>query len=65
MDVIRLISGTETLAITLSREGLESADLDRAAAALARETGLPVLDPLGDQGAALAALVAERFSLAR
>jgi uncharacterized NAD-dependent epimerase/dehydratase family protein len=65
VDVIRLISGTETLAITLSREGLESADLDRAAAALARETGLPVLDPLGDQGAALAALVAERFSLAR
>lgn len=60
IDVIRLVSGTPVIAITMSREGLAADAYADAAAVLSRETGLPVLDPLADDGAALAALVAGR-----
>jgi uncharacterized NAD-dependent epimerase/dehydratase family protein len=61
LEVIRLISGTPVIAITLSREGLGAAEMKRAASALAAETDLPVLDPLSDGGAAVAAIVTARF----
>jgi uncharacterized NAD-dependent epimerase/dehydratase family protein len=61
VEVIRLVSGTPTIAITISREGLDAAELSAAAGALSRETDLPVLDPLGDGGASLASLVVERY----
>ncbi|MBI3448805.1 MAG: DUF1611 domain-containing protein [Acidobacteria bacterium] len=63
IDVIRLVSGTPVVAITLSREGLDAAALARAAADLSRECALPVLDPLADGGAKLAALVVDRYGL--
>jgi uncharacterized NAD-dependent epimerase/dehydratase family protein len=63
IEVIRLVSGTPVIAITISREGLDAAALERAKDDLHRETGLPVIDPLADAGARLAALVAGRFGL--
>jgi uncharacterized NAD-dependent epimerase/dehydratase family protein len=63
IQVINLICGTPTLAITLSREGLQPAQIAPAIQALIKESGLPVLDPLADDGEALAGLVAQRFSL--
>jgi uncharacterized NAD-dependent epimerase/dehydratase family protein len=63
IEVIRLVSGTPVIAIAISREGLDAAALDRARSDLHRETGLPVIDPLADAGAQLAALVAGRFRL--
>jgi len=63
IQAIGLITGTPTIAITMSREGLERGQLTPAMQALSRETGLPVLDPLEDDAAALAGLVVEQFSL--
>jgi uncharacterized NAD-dependent epimerase/dehydratase family protein len=63
VEAIRLISGTPTIAIAMSREGLRPDDYAPAARVLQRRTGLPVLDPLADDGAALAALVASRLGL--
>lgn len=64
IEVIRLVSGSPVIAITMSREGLDPSACGPAAETLARETGLPVLDPLADDGAAVASLVAGRFGLA-
>ncbi|HEY3176715.1 MAG TPA: DUF1611 domain-containing protein [Candidatus Polarisedimenticolia bacterium] len=63
IEVIRLISGCPTIAITMSREGMEPSRYGAAAESLARETDRAVFDPLADEGAALAALVIERFGL--
>lgn len=63
IEAIRLISGTPTAAITLSREGLDATALEAAARALRSETGLPVLDPLADEARGLAALLRDRLSL--
>jgi len=63
IDVIRLVSGTPVIAITVSREGLDSLGIERAVATLSAETSLPVLDPLADGAARLGALVTERFQL--
>ncbi|HKY33554.1 MAG TPA: DUF1611 domain-containing protein [Candidatus Polarisedimenticolia bacterium] len=63
IDVIRLISGAPTLAVTLSREGLDAGAVAAHARRLEDELGLPVLDPLADDGEALAALVIRRFGL--
>jgi uncharacterized NAD-dependent epimerase/dehydratase family protein len=65
IEVIRLVSGTPVIAITLSREGLSPGELKTAAEKLTGEMGLPVIDPLGDDGAELAELVAARFGLRR
>jgi len=63
IEVIRLVSGAPVIAITLSREGLSSGQLASAGQALSDATGLPVVDPLADDGASLAGLVASRLSL--
>ncbi|MGH9869360.1 MAG: DUF1611 domain-containing protein [Candidatus Polarisedimenticolia bacterium] len=60
VEVIRLISGAPTIAVTLSREGLSPEELRQALATLLGETGLPVLDPLADDGAELASVVRSR-----
>lgn len=64
IEAIRILSGTPTFAITLSREGLDPATFDAAAARLAEETGLPVLDPLGDGAQSLADVVLSRLGAA-
>lgn len=63
IEVIRLITGTPTIAVTLSREGLQPSEWKPAMESIARETGLPVFDPLLDDGKALAAHVAEKLGL--
>lgn len=63
IEVIRIVSGTPTIAITMSREGLAPTEYADAAAVLARETGLPIFDPLADDGASLAALVSGHYDL--
>jgi uncharacterized NAD-dependent epimerase/dehydratase family protein len=65
IEVIRLITGTPTIAVTLSREGLRPSEWAPAMESIARETGLPVFDPLSDEGTALAAHVAEKLGLRR
>lgn len=64
VEVIRLVSGSAVIALTLSRERMTARELQTAADALARETGLRVVDPLVDDGTSLAELVAARFGLA-
>jgi len=63
IEVIRLVSNTPVIAIAMSREGLGQGELRGAARRLSDETGLPVLDPLADDGGALAGLVARHFAL--
>jgi uncharacterized NAD-dependent epimerase/dehydratase family protein len=63
IEVIRLVSGTPVIAVTVSREGLDAGELDRAREALAAEMRLPVLDPLADGASKLADLVIDRFGL--
>ena len=63
VEVIRLISGTPTIAVTISREGLDPPECARAAEAIARETGVPVIDPLLDDGEELAAFVAGQMGI--
>jgi len=63
VDVIRLVSGAPTIAISMSRESLDPTGYGPAVEALSRETGLPVFDPLADEGSALAAFVDRRFGL--
>jgi uncharacterized NAD-dependent epimerase/dehydratase family protein len=63
IEVIRLVSGAPTVAITMSREGLAPSTYGAAAEALAGETGLPVFDPLADDGAALAGFLIERLGI--
>jgi uncharacterized NAD-dependent epimerase/dehydratase family protein len=63
VEVIRLVSGTPTLAITLSREGLAPGEVQAWADRLARQTGIPALDPLEDEGDSLARLVMERSGI--
>ena len=63
IEAIRILSEVPTIAVTISREGLAPRDLGAAMEALARETGLPVLDPLADEGAGLASLVTRELGL--
>jgi len=63
IEVIRLVSGTPVLAVTISREGLDRPSLRRAASELEVETGLPVIDPLDGGIRELADLVVKRFRL--
>ncbi|MBI1850963.1 MAG: DUF1611 domain-containing protein [Planctomycetes bacterium] len=65
VDVIRLVSGTPTIAITVSREGLAPVDVAAAARDLARESGIAAIDPLADDGASFAALVIRHFERPR
>jgi len=64
-EVIRLVSGAPTLAVAMSREGIAQARLGDEAAKLAAETGLPVFDPLEDEGHALAEHIARTLGLGR
>lgn len=48
IQAIELIGGKPVVAITVNHEGLASADIPAACAAIRRETGLPACDPLVD-----------------
>jgi uncharacterized NAD-dependent epimerase/dehydratase family protein len=46
IQAIELLSGRPVVAVTVNHEGLEPEEVPEACQALARRTGLPVLDPL-------------------
>src|SRR5262249_11628694 len=63
VEVIRLVSGAPAIGSPLARGRRDDAGLAAAARRIGGETGLPALDPLGDDGASLADLVTERLGL--
>ncbi|MDT8435258.1 MAG: DUF1611 domain-containing protein [Gemmatimonadota bacterium] len=46
IEALRLVSGRPVVAITLNHEGMDRAEIDRAAADIQARIGVPVLDPL-------------------
>jgi uncharacterized NAD-dependent epimerase/dehydratase family protein len=54
---IELLSAKPVIAVALNHEGLDRQGIDRAAARIRRETGLPVCDPLLDGAGELAEAV--------
>jgi uncharacterized NAD-dependent epimerase/dehydratase family protein len=57
IQAVELLSGRPVAAVTVNHEGLAIEEVPEVCAALARRTGLPVLDPLLEGAGGLAAIV--------
>jgi uncharacterized NAD-dependent epimerase/dehydratase family protein len=65
IQAVELLSGRPVVAVTVNHEGLQLEEVPAVCRALARRTGLPVLDPLLQGAGRLAEIVAGLLPSAR